>query len=278
MPLLRILLGAYHKFDRDDGFALASHIALSALTSLFPFLIFLTALAGFFGKKEIAEAATKILFEAWPERVAGPISREIQSVLTQPSAGRLTFGAVFAIYFSSSGVESLRIALNRAYDAIEIRPWWVLRLKAILFVFVGALSLLVISFLLVLAPLAKVIAEHYAPVLVRELAPLYGPVRYGVTTAVLGAAALSAHLFLPARRPPLLKIAPGLVLTLIVSIAFGAGFGAYLAEFAINYVSTYAGLASIMIALVFLNALAAIFIFGAELNQAIAGDAPQHEA
>lgn len=278
MPLLRILLGAYHKFDRDDGFALASHIALSALTSLFPFLIFLTALAGFFGKKEIAEAATKILFESWPERVAGPISREIHSVLTQPSAGKLTFGAIFAIYFSSNGVESLRIALNRAYDAIEERPWWLLRLKAILFVFIGAISLLVIAFLLVLAPVAKVVAAKYAPAILQELAPLYVPVRYGVTTAVVGSAALAAHRFLPARRPPLLKIAPGLAFTLLLSILFGAGFGAYLAEFAINYVSTYAGLASIMIALVFLNALAAIFIFGAELNQAIAGDAPQNEA
>lgn len=275
MSLLRILLDAKSKFDRDDGFALASHIALSALTSLFPFLIFLTAIAGFFGKKEIAEAATKILFEAWPARVAGPISREIHNVLTQPSAGKLTFGAIFAIYFSSSGVESLRIALNRAYDAVEERPWWLLRLNAILFVFIGALSLLVIAFLLVLAPLAKVVAERYAPTIVHQLAPLYVPVRYGVTTAVVGAAALSAHLFLPAQRPPLLKIAPGLALTLLVSIAFGAGFGAYLAEFAINYVSTYAGLASIMIALVFLNALAAIFIFGAELNQAIAGSPPK---
>lgn len=278
MPLLRILLAAYQKFDRDDGWALASHIALSTLTSLFPFLIFLTALAGFFGKQEIAEAATKILFEAWPPRVAGPISNEIQNVLTQPSAGRLTFGAIFAIYFSSSGVESLRIALNRAYDAVDGRPWWWLRFKAILFVFIGAISLLVISFLLVLAPLAKAIAEQYAPALVYDLSPLYAPVRYGVTTAVLGLAALAAHLFLPARRPPLLKIAPGLALTLLVSIVFGAVFGAYLAEFAINYVSTYAGLASIMIALVFLYSLAVIFIFGAELNQTIsepARGAPQ---
>lgn len=269
MSLLRILKDAYLKLDRDDGWALASHIALSTLTSLFPFLIFLTALAGFFGKKEIAEAATKILFEAWPERVAGTISNEIKYVLTQPSAGRLTFGAVFAIYFSSTGVESLRIALNRAYDATENRPWWLLRLKAILFVFVGASALLVIAFLLVLAPLIKAIMEQYAPTLVRELSPLYAPVRYGVTTLVVGSAALAAHVFLPAARPRLKKIAPGLCLTLLVSIAFGAGFGAYLAEFAISYVSTYAGLASIMIALVFLHSLSLIFIFGAELNQII---------
>ena len=45
-------------------------------------------------------------------------------------------------------------------------------------------------------------------------------------------------------------------------------FAAYLNSFA-NYASTYAGLASIIIALVFLYMIAAIFIIGAELNAAI---------
>jgi len=35
------------RFSQDDGWAVASHIALSILTSLFPFLIFVTALEGF---------------------------------------------------------------------------------------------------------------------------------------------------------------------------------------------------------------------------------------
>jgi membrane protein len=52
-------------------------------------------------------------------------------------------------------------------------------------------------------------------------------------------------------------------------IAASIAFGSYLAEFARNYVTTYAGLASFMIALVFLYLIAAIFIFGGELNAAI---------
>ena len=41
-------------------------------------------------------------------------------------------------------------------------------------------------------------------------------------------------------------------------------FGAYLQQAAQNYVLTYAGLASVMIALVFLYTIACIFIFGGE--------------
>ncbi|MBI1981787.1 MAG: YihY/virulence factor BrkB family protein [Methylocystis sp.] len=267
---LRILYDAYLKFNRDDGWAIASYIALSILTSLFPFLIFLTALAGFFGLQAEADAATKLLFDTWPASVAAPISAEIRNVLTQPRGGLLTLGAVFAIYFSASGVEALRVALNRAYDSPEQRSWWWLRLESIIFVFLGAASLLAIAILLVLAPLARAIAQSYVPLVVEELQPLYGPVRYGVTTAVLAIALFAAHKYLPATRRDTAFIAPGLALTLFASLAFGVGFGNYLARFAGSYISTYAGLASIMIAIVFLQLLAAIFIYGAELNQTVA--------
>ena len=53
----------------------------------------------------------------------GPIAREIRNVLTVPHPGVLTLGAAFAIYFASSGVESLRIGLNRAYGVAETRYW-----------------------------------------------------------------------------------------------------------------------------------------------------------
>ena len=40
----RIPLDAFYRFNADDGWAIASHIALSTLMSLFPFLILCTCL------------------------------------------------------------------------------------------------------------------------------------------------------------------------------------------------------------------------------------------
>src|ERR1700730_6763842 len=80
---LRIAADAFRHFLDDDGWAIASHIALSTLMAMFPFLIVVTALAGFFfGSKELADEAARILLEAWPKQVAAPIALDITGVLT----------------------------------------------------------------------------------------------------------------------------------------------------------------------------------------------------
>ncbi|HMF05547.1 MAG TPA: YihY/virulence factor BrkB family protein [Methylocella sp.] len=264
----RILFDAIARFSRDDGWAIASHIALSILTSMFPFLIFVTALAGFFGSKGAADEAVRIVFQAWPEQVAAPIAREIHNVLTQTRGGLLTIGIALAIYFSSNAVEAVRVALNRAYDARDSRSWWLLRLESISFVFIGAFALLTLALLVVFAPLIWKAVLHFAPGL-EPLNRVITFLRLALASLVILIALVIAHKFLPAGRRSLQDIAPGILLTFLLWIAAGIAFGSYLTEFASNYVSTYAGLASVMIALVFLYMIASIFIFGGELNAAI---------
>ncbi len=265
----RIVSRAGRHFLADDGWAIASHIALSTLMAMFPFLIVVTALAGFFfGSKQLADEAAHILLEAWPNQVAEPIALDITGVLINTRGDVLTFGVLFALYFASSGVESLRIGLNRAYDRIEQRPWWLLRIESIGYVIIGAIALLAFAFLVVLAPFIWYKLIQYVP----TLEPLSGIVtftRYATAAVVIVIALTILHLWLPAGRRTMLEIAPGIVATLFLWLVSGAAFGRYLAEYAFAYVSMYAGLASAMIALIFLYVCASIFIFGGELNSVI---------
>jgi membrane protein len=266
---LRIVLDALRHFLADDGWAIASHIALSSLMALFPFLIVVTALAGFFfGSKELADEAARILLEAWPKEVAGPIALDVAGVLTDTRGGVLTFGILFALYFASSGVESLRVGLNRAYDTSEPRQWWLLRLESVGYVLVGAVAILAFSFLVVLAPLIWSKLLVYVPTL-EPFGRLVTFVRYAAAAVVLVIALTIVHRWLPAGRRGFVEIAPGIVATIVLWLIGGAAFGRYLAYYTFAYVSMYAGLASAMIALVFLYVCASIFIFGAELNSVI---------
>ena len=238
--------------------------------ALFPFLIVVTALAGFFfGSKELADEAARILLEAWPKEVAAPIALDITGVLTSTRGDVLTLGVLFALYFASSGVESLRIGLNRAYDIKEQRSWWLLRLESIVYVIIGAVAILAFSFLVVFAPLILAKLTQYVPAL-EQFGDLITFARYAVAVAVLIVALMIVHLWLPAGRRSFNEIAPGIIATLLLWLISGAIFGRYLASYAFAYVSMYAGLASAMIALVFLYVCASIFIYGGELNSVIA--------
>ncbi|NVO13204.1 MAG: YihY/virulence factor BrkB family protein [Rhodoplanes sp.] len=264
----RIAVDAFLAFSRDDGWAIASHIALSTLMSLFPFLIFVTALTGFFGTQDLADQVALLLLEAWPEEVSGPIASEISSVLTTAHGGLLTIGAGLAVYFSSSSIESLRIGLNRSYEVAETRPWWLLRLESIGYVLVGAFGMIALAFLIVLGPLIFGALVRWFPNL-RQFEVSLTVARFAIASVVLVVALTLIHKWLPSGRRSLDEIAPGVAVTLAMWLITGVLFGRYLAEFASAYVSMYAGLASAMIALVFLYWTASIFVYGAALNQAI---------
>jgi membrane protein len=263
-----IAVDAYWQFLADDGWAIASHIALSVLMAMFPFFIVLTSLAGVFGSAELADQVANLMLATWPEEVAGPLTVEIHSVLTTTHPGALTLGVVLAVYFASGGVESLRIGLNRAYKMVESRNWILLRLESIGYVLLAALALLAMGFLIVLGPLLFRTALREAPWLAPFNESTLTFFRFFIASVVLVGALLVAHKWLPAGRRRILEVIPGIFATLIMWLAAGAGFGRYLAEYSFTYVNTYAGLASAMIALVFLYWTASIFVYGGELNAA----------
>ena len=262
-------LEAFYAFLADDGWAIASHIALSALMALFPFLIVMTSLAGFFGSQQLADQAVELMLETWPQQVANALSGEIHNVLTSASGRALTVGVVLAIYFASNGIESLRVALNRAYGVTEPRSWYWLRLESIGYTLVAAMASLALAFMIVLGPLLIAAARRYIPLKVESNESLLDLARYAISIVSLIAALFMVHAWLPAGRRGFMQILPGIVVTMFASLISGIVFGEYLARFADNYVTTYAGLASVMIALVFLYFIAAIFVYGGELNAAI---------
>jgi membrane protein len=273
----RVSLEAFRRFNADDGWAIASHIALSALMALFPFLLILTAIAGFIGSRNLADEAARIILETWPEQVSATLALEVHSVVESARGGGvLTVGALLALFFASAGVEALRIALNRAYDIVDARPWWLTRLESIGYIIIAAFGMLALSFLVFLAPLIWATIIRYFP----QLEPfgfLITFVRFAVASLVLIVALLVVHLWLPAGRRRLREIMPGVIATLLLWLIVGTVFGRYLADFAFTYSRYYAGLASPMIAIVFLYFTSSVFIYGGDLN-AVIRDFRQAEA
>ncbi|MFS8045451.1 YihY/virulence factor BrkB family protein [Rhizobium sp. BR 314] len=265
--IYKVIYDAVFHFVEDDGFAMASHVALSTLLAVFPFLIFGTALASFLGASQFSSTAVHLIFDTWPEAIAKPLADQVVQVLTIPRGGLLTISVLAAAYFASNGVEALRISLNRAYRVLETRPWYFNRLASLGYVLIAVLIFAILSILLVAVPLALNYTRQWLPKLADILDIVFSWRIYG-TIFLLLAGLMILHLWLAAGRRRLLDVIPGVILTLVFWSIGALLFAYYLSTFA-NYTATYAGLASVMIVLIFLYMLAVIFIMGAEINAAL---------
>jgi len=262
-----VLREAILRLWNDDAMGLAGNIAFRAVLAIFPFLIFASSLTAFIGDREMADGLVSFLIAIVPPALAEPLVSEVTSILTIRRGGVLSVGVLLTIWFAIGGVDGVRVGLNRAYDIRETRSTVVLYTLEVLTVILTGLVLVVVGYLLVLAPRAGSFLH--------QLMPGFQPssitpslIRYPATAAILATALFVAHVFLPARRSRFSNMWPGVLFTLCAWSVLVAAFSLYLGQFA-NYASYYAGLAGIIAALYFLYLAALVLIFGGELNRAI---------
>jgi membrane protein len=261
------IVQAFYALFADSGFAMAGAVAYSFVLSFFPFCIFLGALAGYFGGEPLAREAIARLFELAPEPVAQAIAPEVMAVMGRSRFGLLTFGALIALFFATSAIESLRAALNVAYRVKERRAYLWCVLESMLFVVVSAVGMLVLTWGVVVGPQ---VAARFKPDWLLWLADTTWVAliaRYGIVTAAIGLQLVAYHLWLAAGQRRLADVWPGVVLSILLWVIAAQLFASWLT---INdYSRFYAGLTRIMSALVFFQVSAIIVIVGAELNRGI---------
>lgn len=251
----------------DDAMGLAGNIAFRAVLAMFPFLIFVSSLTAFIGDKAMADGLVTFLIAIVPSGIVEPLVSEVMSVLTVQRGGVLSVGILLTIWFALGGVDGVRVGLNRAYDIRETRSTFVVYALEVLTVIAAGLVLVVVGYLLVLAPRAGSLLHQLVPRF-ESASITFGIIRYPASAAILIAALFLAHIFLPARRLRFSNMWPGVLFTVAAWIALGAAFSSYLSRFA-NYASYYAGLAGIVAGLYFVYLAALVLIFGGELNRAI---------
>ena len=266
--IFEMSLEAFRRLFADEAIPLAGNIAFRTLFSAFPFLIFLTALGGFFGSENLAEAIVTYLLSVAPEQLVRPLVPEIRSILTVPRSGLLSLSAALTIWSAMGGIDSVRVGLNRAYDLREHRNMFWLYGQSIVFVIGTAVVLLVTSILIVFAPVALAAIAAHAPALRQNFAAL-DQLRYPAAIVLLTFGLLLCHRILPAKRLRILELLPGVLLTVAVWIALSGIYSVYLVNFN-TFASTYASLSGLFAALFFLYLAALVLIFGGEVNRVLA--------
>lgn len=266
-PRTKTLFAAIYRLYEHSGFALAGAVAFSFVVSLFPFCIFLGAIAGLFGGRELANQAVAQLFHVLPDRVAQGLAPEVEAIMTNSRIDLLTFGAFVALFFATSAIETLRAALNGAYRVRETRPYPLCLLISTIFVLVSAVSMLVLTWGVVVGPR---LTARFDPALTSVLLNsswLGTMTRYALSAGVIALQLVAFHKWLTAGRRSLAQVLPGVVLSTVLWLITAALYSYYLNLN--DYARFYAGLSQLMVALIFFQVTAIIIILGAELNRGL---------
>jgi membrane protein len=259
---------ALYGLYKDSGFSMAGAVAYGFVISFFPFCIFLAAMAGMIGGQELATIAIDYLFQSVPRSVAEVLAPEVHEVMGRGRFDLLTIGGALSLFFATSAIEYLRAALNTAYRVKETRPYPVCIAQSCLFVIVSAASMLVFTSGVVVLP---AISSQLGPDALNRLinTDLFGvAVRFGIVTVVVALQLFAYHLWLVAGKRRLGDVWPGILVSVILLLVTAGLFSLYLQY--TNYARFYAGLANIMVVLIFFQVTATIIILGAEINRGLA--------
>jgi membrane protein len=247
-----------------NGFEIAGHIAFTVMLSLFPFLIFLVSVAGFFGDTRSGQDFLNTMALFAPPAVMTTLQPAIQQVILNRSGSLLTIGLALSLYSASSAVAALRLALDLAYGVDEQRSFLWRKIQDFAVVLVGSVIIIASSVAIIAGPWVWSLIATFTFIDPAEQS-LWHLARYGFTLVLLAAAVIVLHRVLPNARLTLRQILPGALTTTIAWIVAASGLTLYFGKFA-NYGATYGSLGGVVITLIFFYVSAVIFIFGGELN------------
>ncbi len=269
--LRRVFWPAFDHFISDQGVVLAGYIAFTAIFALFPFIVFLLAFASFWGQGAAATESITIALGILPPEVAGVLSPVIDEIRGGPSTTLITFSILLTLWFSSSGLESLRHALNLAFNVEDHSSFWGNRLKSMLITIASAGLILSAMALVVGLPLVR---DLVAWVSQRDLFAfdVSSLVRYLVGTTLLLILTLGLYLVLPKAQLSLKDVLPGALVSVGVWALSTSLYSIYLRSFG-RYSILYGSLGGVIFTLFYFYISAIIFIFGAQLNAAIMREA-----
>ncbi len=246
----------------DDCMGLSQQIAYSSLLAFFPAVVFLVAVLGLLGAYDTLQS---FLNPVAPSSVTDIIQQLQEDSGGGTSAVAAVLGAFGAVWAGSGAMGSIVKAVNRAYDRLETRPFWKVRVISVVLVVASGLVLAGMLLLIVLGgKLGDAIARkaHLSSAFTWFWDVFRWPVAF---VAVLLLFALIYYLAPNADQRNWKWMTPGSFVGSVMWLALSGLFALYTALSG-SYSKTYGALAGGIVLLLWLNYSAWAVLFGAELN------------
>jgi membrane protein len=260
----------YAETTDDDVLGRAAQLSYYFLLALFPALLFLTSLLGYFAgeNSQLRASLFGYLSAVLPGDASKLVAETVNDVTQSSGGGKLSFGILATLWAASNGMGAISDSLNAAYDLKETRPWWKVRLVAVGLTL--ALAFLIVSSLVLVLyghDLADAVAGRFG--LSAAFALTWKVLQWPVVLGFVLLAFALIYYFAPDARDQDWKwITPGAIVGVALWLVISFAFKAYLSFFN-SYSATYGSLGAVIILMLWFYFTGISILVGGEMNSEI---------
>jgi len=246
--------------EKNHTMAFSAALAYYFVLALFPFLIFLSAVAAHLPLPDFFSQVMGLIARVVPAASMGPLRNLMKKTILSAHGRLLTFGILFTIWSASSGFTALIDALNAAYEVSETRRYWKTRGLAMLLTFsVGCLLIIALSLLLVGPALSARLTEAFG------LGNLWPYVRWAVAIACTVLAVELLYFVAPNVKQKFMSTLPGALIAVGGWIGLSYLLGIYFQNFS-AYSRGYGSLGVALAFSIWLYWTGFVVLIGAQFN------------
>jgi membrane protein len=255
----------------DNIFGYAAQLSYYFLFGLFPLLLILITIFGFFADtgSGLRQSLLEYLSGVMPASASGLIIQTVDEIGNSASGWKLWLGILAALWAASNGLGAIVSGLNVAYGIKETRPWWKVRLISLaLTLALSGLILVGLTLFFYGGRIATAVAQDHgfggAFTLGWHLAQW--PLIFFVVLLFFSA----IYYFAPAPHGQRWHfINPGALIGLIVWLVASFGFRGYL-HYYNSYSKTYGSLGAVIVLLLWFYLMGTAILLGGEINAVMA--------
>jgi len=257
----------YQKVNESDCSAHAAAMAYYFLFAVFPFLLFLTTVMGLLPIPHLLDYLLQSAARILPSQAFDLLQDNIRALFINKKQGLLSLGVVLALWASSSALVAVMNAMNKLYVVKEGRPFWKVRLTAILLVLsLSGLFLVTLILLMFGTKIGSFIAAKIDFGFFFRIVWDLGLIP--VILVLLSFAVATIYYFTPDVEQKWKWISPGAIVAIPSWIIISLGFAYYINNFS-SHDKTYGSLGAVIVLLLWLYMSGFVILIGAVVNSVL---------
>jgi membrane protein len=255
------------RLNEHDIFGSAAQLSYYFLLALFPLLLFLMSLLGYFAEagSQLRNKLITYLATVMPSSAITLVHTTLDEITQSTGGGKISLGILAALWAASNGMGAISDTLNDAYGVKEQRSWWKVRLVAIvLTISVSILIVVALAIVLFGGQIGERVATHFG--FTRVFIVVWKILQWPIALFFLLLTFDLIYSFAPdVRRRKRKWWTRGSVAAVIIWLLVSFGFRLYL-HFFNSYSVTYGSLGALIVLMLWFYFTGLAILIGGEIN------------